>query len=67
MKFRFHEEEEACELAARLAGSMHRYAPQHAVAAEWLHEEWDPALVASLLEGMHPSRGTYRRAPAAGF
>lgn len=67
MKFRFHEEEEAVELASRLAGTMHRYAPAHAVAAEWLHEAWDPALVGTLLEGMHPSRGTYRRAPAAGF
>ncbi len=36
MEFRFAEEEDGAEYATRLAAGAERYAPEHAVAGEWL-------------------------------
>ncbi len=33
MKFRFAEEEDACEYVTRLAGELHQYAPAHVLKA----------------------------------
>jgi nardilysin len=42
MKFRFAEEEDSCDLVTRLASSMGWVAPQHLLAAEYMHEQWQP-------------------------
>lgn len=49
MKFRFAEEEDSCDLVTRLASNMGWVAPQHLLAAEYLHEEWQPEKVRGLL------------------
>jgi hypothetical protein len=35
-------------------------APQHVLAADWLHESWEPERVAQLLAGFSPQSGSYR-------
>ena len=45
MKFRFSEEEDAGELASRLAPSLHLVPPRHVLCAEYLHKDWKPDLV----------------------
>lgn len=55
MRFKFQEEEDAMEVATRLASTMHLHAPEHVLVAETLHETWDPVLVSPML-GVIPSR-----------
>ena len=45
LKFRFAEDEDACELVSRLAADMPLYAPAHALCGPYLHDEWRPDLV----------------------
>lgn len=49
MRFKFQEEEDAMEVATRLASTMHLHAPEHILVAETLHEDWDPVLVSKQL------------------
>ncbi|WIA17248.1 hypothetical protein OEZ85_014121 [Tetradesmus obliquus] len=60
MKFRFAEEEDSCDLVTRLASNMSWVAPQHLLAAEYLHEEWQPEKVAELLQCMQPASSSFR-------
>ncbi|WIA37472.1 hypothetical protein OEZ86_014388 [Tetradesmus obliquus] len=60
MKFRFAEEEDSCDLVTRLASNMGWVAPQHLLAAEYLHEEWQPEKVAELLQCMQPASSSFR-------
>jgi nardilysin len=53
-RFRFAEEEDAAEFVARLAPECRRYAPHHALAGPYLHDEWDPELVSALTAGLTP-------------
>jgi nardilysin len=54
MEFRFAEEEDASEYVTRLAAGAERYAPQHAVAGEWLLTRWDAPAVAAVLAALTP-------------
>ena len=45
MRFRFAEEEDACEYALRLAADAPYYAPQHLLNGHYLYDEWRPDLV----------------------
>jgi nardilysin len=54
MEFRFAEEEDASEYVTRLAAAAERYAPEHAVAGEWLLTRWDAPAVASVLAALTP-------------
>jgi secreted Zn-dependent insulinase-like peptidase len=56
MEFRFAEEEDGAEYATRLAAGAERYAPEHAVAGEWLLTRWDAAAVAEVLAALTPQR-----------
>ena len=49
MRFRFAEEEDACEYALRLAADAPYYAPEHLLNGHYLHDRWDPKLVICLL------------------
>jgi len=53
-RFRFAEEEEAAEYAARLAGDGRRYPAAHSLAGPYLHDEWDAGLVADLTAVLTP-------------
>ncbi len=48
LKFRFAEEEDACEYVARIAADMPHYAPEHALCGPHLYDTWDPSLVRKL-------------------
>eukprot|EP00208_Stichococcus_sp_RCC1054_P001535 CAMPEP_0206142388 /NCGR_PEP_ID=MMETSP1473-20131121/16665_1 /ASSEMBLY_ACC=CAM_ASM_001109 /TAXON_ID=1461547 /ORGANISM="Stichococcus sp, Strain RCC1054" /LENGTH=1083 /DNA_ID=CAMNT_0053537371 /DNA_START=256 /DNA_END=3510 /DNA_ORIENTATION=+ len=56
VKFRFAEEEDACEYVTRLAAELHMFAPAHALKGQWVYGQWDPALVTELLTQMTPQR-----------
>ena len=45
LRFRFAEEEDACEYVSRLAADMPHYAPEHVLCGPHLYEKWDPSLV----------------------
>lgn len=45
MRFRFAEEEDACEYALRLAADAPYYAPQHLLNGHYLYDDWQPDLV----------------------
>lgn len=47
LKFRFTEEEDACEYVSRLAADMPHYAPEHALCGPHLYENWKPSLVST--------------------
>ena len=49
LKFQWAEEEDACELVARLASDMPLYAPAHALCGSYLYEDWRPELVGTRL------------------
>ncbi len=51
IKFRFQEDEEAIDACTRLAGLLHLHQPQHVLAAEYLHEQYDPKLVRCRKQG----------------
>ena len=53
-RFRFAEEEDAAEYAARLAADARRYPPSDTLAGPYRHDEWDPALVADLTARLSP-------------
>ncbi|KAK9820983.1 hypothetical protein WJX81_000873 [Elliptochloris bilobata] len=55
MKFRFAEEEDACDYVARLAADMPHYAPEHALNGSFLHDDWRPELVAQMLDSLTPA------------
>ncbi|KAL3144870.1 hypothetical protein ABBQ38_001970 [Trebouxia sp. C0009 RCD-2024] len=55
MRFKFAEEEDACEYALRLAADAPYYAPEHLLNGHYLYDQWDPQLVDSLLGHMTPS------------
>ncbi|KAK9808961.1 hypothetical protein WJX72_007074 [[Myrmecia] bisecta] len=55
MKFRFEEEQDACDYVTRLAADLHTYAPEHIVNGSFLYDKWDPELVQSLLDRLTPS------------
>lgn len=55
MRFRFQEEEDASEFVSGLASDLFFYAPHDVLAGQYLFEDWDPALVTELLNGMTPS------------
>ncbi|KAI8472962.1 MAG: Metalloenzyme, LuxS/M16 peptidase-like protein [Monoraphidium minutum] len=59
-KFRFLEDEDSCDYVTRLAATLGVVAPQHVLAADWLHEAWEPERVAQLLGGFSPGGGSYR-------
>ena len=48
-KFKFAEEEDAEDYASRLAATMRLYKPEHALAGEYIHAQWDPDLVEEVL------------------
>jgi secreted Zn-dependent insulinase-like peptidase len=50
MKFRFIEEEDSCDFATRLAATMGWVEPQHLLAADYLHEHWQPDRVSGWQE-----------------
>ena len=45
MRFKFAEEEDACEYALRLAADAPYYAPEHLLNGHYLYDQWDPDLV----------------------
>lgn len=45
MRFKFAEEEDACEYALRLAADAPYYAPEHLLNGHYLYDQWDPKLV----------------------
>ena len=45
MRFKFAEEEDACEYALRLAADAPYYAPEHLLNGHYLYDHWDPKLV----------------------
>ena len=45
MRFKFAEEEDACEYALRLAADAPYYAPEHLLNGHYLYDRWDPKLV----------------------
>ncbi len=45
LKFRFAEEEDACEYVSRLAADMPHYAPEHVLCGPQLYDNWNPSLV----------------------
>ena len=45
MRFKFAEEEDACEYALRLAADAPYYAPEHLLNGHYLYDQWDPELV----------------------
>lgn len=49
LKFRYAEEEDACEYVSRLAADMPHYAPEHALCGAHLYDKWDPSLVGDML------------------
>eukprot|EP00958_Prasinococcus_capsulatus_P015793 scaffold1697_cov363-Prasinococcus_capsulatus_cf.AAC.1 len=55
MEFRFQEEEEAEDLAVRLATSMPWFKAEHALVGEYLYTEWDESAIAALLALLTPS------------
>eukprot|EP00899_Mesostigma_viride_P003587 jgi/Mesvir1/13229/Mv12754-RA.3 len=55
LKFQFQEEEEASNYVVRLSGNLHRHPPAHALNAEYLYNDWDPALVSSVIDALVPS------------
>ncbi|KAL0048825.1 hypothetical protein WJX82_000128 [Trebouxia sp. C0006] len=55
MRFKFAEEEDACEYALRLAADAPYYAPEHLLNGHYLYDQWDPKLVNQLLDQMTPS------------
>jgi nardilysin len=54
MKFRYQEEEDAMDFVTKLSSNMHLVSPKHALNSEFVHEEWDPALIQTLLDRMKP-------------
>lgn len=54
MKFRFAEEEDACEYVTHLAADMRLYRPPHVLKGAYLYDDWDPELVKRLLDSMTP-------------
>ncbi|KXZ55212.1 hypothetical protein GPECTOR_3g355 [Gonium pectorale] len=54
-RWRFLEEGDPMDAVSRLAGAMHHTAPAHTLVADYLHESWQPDLVARLLERMAPA------------
>ncbi|KAK9915769.1 hypothetical protein WJX75_003936 [Coccomyxa subellipsoidea] len=59
LKFRFAEEEDACEYVSRLAADMPHYAPEHALCGPHLYENWKPSLVGDLLDRMTPTSARF--------
>lgn len=57
---RFLEDEDACDYVTRLAATLGVVAPQHVLAADWLHEAWEPERVAQLLGAFSATSGSYR-------
>ena len=56
-RFKFSgEEEEASEYVARLAATLHHQPPAHALSAPYLHDDWDPRLVSSVLGELRPEK-----------
>lgn len=47
MRFKFAEEEDACEYALRLAADAPYYAPEHLLNGHYLYDQWNPTLVRS--------------------
>lgn len=45
MRFKFAEEEDACEYALRLAADAPYYEPEHLLNGHYLYDQWDPQLV----------------------
>ncbi|EFJ45023.1 hypothetical protein VOLCADRAFT_94734 [Volvox carteri f. nagariensis] len=54
-RWRFLEEADPMDTVSRLAGAMHIARPEHTLVSEYLHERWQPDLVAKLLEKMEPA------------
>ena len=48
-KFKFADEEDACDYVTRLAADMQYYAPEHTLLGDFLYESWAPELVPALL------------------
>ena len=48
MRFKFAEEEDACEYALRLAADAPYYAPEHLLNGHYLYDRWDPKLVSCI-------------------
>ncbi|CAL8470131.1 g9673 [Coccomyxa elongata] len=59
LKFRFAEEEDACEYVSRLAADMPHYAPEHVLCGPHLYDNWNPCLVTDLLERMTPASARF--------
>lgn len=49
MRFKFAEEEDACEYALRLAADAPYYAPEHLLNGHYLYDQWNPTLVRNIL------------------
>lgn len=54
MEFRFAEEESADQYVVRLASNMHIYREEHTIYGDYAFEEWDPELVADLIDRVNP-------------
>lgn len=50
------EEEEAMDMVTRVASSMQFYPPQHVLAAEYLHEKYDPKLVSQAVQAVQDAQ-----------
>jgi secreted Zn-dependent insulinase-like peptidase len=59
LRFRFADEEDACDYVSRLVADMPHYAPEHALCGPHLYEHWDPVLVSlaspPLLSSQNPA------------
>lgn len=60
LKFTFHEESDPLDYVTGLAAAQQLVEARHVLVAEWLHDSWQPQLVASLLDHMHPTASDYR-------
>eukprot|EP00798_Chlamydomonas_sp_ICE-L_P021127 gene21127-28014_t len=57
---RHTEEDEAMDYVTNLSATMHLHKPEHLLVADYLHTEWDPALISQLMSMMHPTQSSYR-------
>ena len=61
MKWRFLEEEDAADYVAQIAGDLHTYPTHHALIGPYIHDEFDPEHIKSLLnEYLNPNTTAVR-------
>ena len=59
MNFRYLEEDDPTDYVTELSTNMMVFDPQHVVSGEYVHEEWDPALVSTVLAALTPRNAVF--------